>query len=410
MKYLYNTFINIYGMGIKVAAMFNPKAKYWVDGRKGLLKNIKESVDPQDKPIWFHAASLGEFEQGRPVIELMKKMLPNKKILLTFYSPSGYEIRKNYDGVDWVYYLALDTKSNADKFIEYVNPSIAIFIKYEFWANMINALHKNNVNTIVISAIFLERQIFFKSYGAWMREVLHKFSMLFVQDSNSVELLKSIDIHNVIKSGDTRFDRVLNILNENNSLEFIANFKQSKKLLVAGSTWDKDDLLLIKYINEVHDDIKIVIAPHNINGKYNKNLLKKINKRAILYSDINDSDISKYDVLILDTVGILTRVYSYADIAFVGGGLNSGIHNILEPAVFSIPVIIGPKFQKFREAVELNRLNGVIVINNFEDFNLTMKEFNNKKLYSTGKVAFDYIKSSGNTAEIICKYIMNVIS
>lgn len=397
-------------MGIKVAAMFNPKAKYWVDGRKGLLKNIKESVDPQDKPIWFHAASLGEFEQGRPVIELMKKMLPNKKILLTFYSPSGYEIRKNYDGVDWVYYLALDTKSNADKFIEYVNPSIAIFIKYEFWANMINALHKNNVNTIVISAIFLERQIFFKSYGAWMREVLHKFSMLFVQDSNSVELLKSIDIHNVIKSGDTRFDRVLNILNENNSLEFIANFKQSKKLLVAGSTWDKDDLLLIKYINEVHDDIKIVIAPHNINGKYNKNLLKKINKRAILYSDINDSDISKYDVLILDTVGILTRVYSYADIAFVGGGLNSGIHNILEPAVFSIPVIIGPKFQKFREAVELNRLNGVIVINNFEDFNLTMKEFNNKKLYNTGKVAFDYIKSSGNTSEIICKYIMNVIS
>ena len=406
MYFLYNLLISLYGVLIKLVSLYKPKAELLVNGRKNLLKSISENINKEDKPFWFHAASLGEFEQGRPIIEEIRKLYPQKKILLTFYSPSGYEVRKDYDVVDWVYYLPLDTKYNADKFVELVNPSMAIFIKYEFWPNIINALYKAEVSTIVISAIFREDQVFFKSYGGWMRKSLTKFSKIFVQDNNSEKLLNSILVKRVQKSGDTRFDRVMDILKNDNSLDFVNQFKGENKLLVAGSTWPDDDKILLNYINNSNDGIKVIIAPHNISTDYNQKLVKKINKKTILYSEMKNKDLSKYDVFILDTIGMLTKVYSYANIAYVGGGFGKeGIHNILEPAVFSIPVITGPIFHQFKEAVELEQVNGIVVINTKEDFISELSNFQYGEINETGKIAFNYIKENSGAQKIILDYI-----
>lgn len=410
MYFIYNTLINLYGGIIRIVSIFNPKAKLWIDGRKNVLESISENINANDKPIWFHAASLGEFEQGRPIIEEIKRLYPNKKILLTFYSPSGYEVRKNYEGADWIYYLPLDTKYNSDKFIELVNPEIAIFIKYEFWPNIINSLHKSGINTIVISAIFREDQIFFKSFGGWMRKSLVKFSKFFVQDINSVKLLNSIGINQVEKSGDTRFDRVMDILKNDNTVDFIDKFKSGSKLLVAGSTWPDDDKILIDYINSSKENTKVLIAPHNIYNDYNQKLISKINKKCVLFSEMNDKNLEEYDVFILDTVGLLTKVYSYADVAYVGGGFGKeGIHNILEPAVFSTPVITGPIFHQFNEAVELNKISGIKTINTSSEFNSVMKEFENNDLNQIGGIAHKYIKENSGAQELILKYIDSVL-
>ena len=410
MYFLYNILINLYGSILKMASLFNAKAKLLVDGRSNVFKEISEKINKDDKPIWFHAASLGEFEQGRPLIEELKEKHPEKKILLTFYSPSGYEVMKNYDVANWVLYLPLDSAKNAKQFVEIVNPQIAIFIKYEFWPNIINALFKAKINTIVVSAIFREDQVFFKKYGGWMRESLRKFSHLFVQDQNSVKLLNSIGITEVQKSGDTRFDRVLDILKKDDSLDFVEKFKSNKKFLVAGSTWPKDDSILLEYINNVTDNTKVIIAPHNISEVYNHKLISKISNKTILYSEIEGKDLEKYDVLILDTIGLLTKVYKYADIAYVGGGFGKeGIHNILEPAVFSIPVITGPIYGKFKEAVEMKGDNGLLIINNKEDFVKVLEQFHLGKLNKTGINAFNYIKANAGAQDHILNYISQII-
>ena len=410
MYFIYNLLISLYGRIVKLVALFNPKAKLWVDGRKNVLESIAENINSNDKPIWFHAASLGEFEQGRPIIEEVKNKYPNKKILLTFYSPSGYEVRKDYEGADWIYYLPLDTKSKSDKFIELVNPSMAIFIKYEFWPNIINSLYKAKVNTIVISAIFREDQVFFKSYGGWMRKSLSKFSKFFVQDDNSVKLLNSIGITQVDKSGDTRFDRVMDILKNDNTVDFVKEFKGTYNLLVAGSTWPEDDEMLLEYINNTEIETKVLIAPHNISKEYNKKLKERIKVKTVLFSEIEGKNLIDYDVLILDTVGLLTKVYSYADVAYVGGGFGKeGIHNILEPAVFSIPVITGPIFDKFREAVELNELKGMIVSKNTEEFLTYMDRFVFGEKTKAGQIAFNYIKENSGAQEKILEYISDNI-
>ena len=410
MYFIYNLLISLYGAIVKLVSLFNPKAKLWVDGRKNVLQSIAENINPNDKPIWFHAASLGEFEQGRPIIEEVKNKYPNKKILLTFYSPSGYEVRKDYEGADWIYYLPLDTKSKSDEFVELVNPELAVFIKYEFWPNIINSLYKAKVKTIVISAIFREDQVFFKSYGGWMRKSLLKFSKFFVQDENSVKLLNSIGINAVQKSGDTRFDRVMDILKNDNSIDFIKEFKGNSELLVAGSTWPDDDKILIEYINNKQNKTKVVIAPHNISADYNQKLLKKISVEAVLFSEMEGKDLSDYNVLILDTVGLLTKVYSYADIAYVGGGFGKeGIHNVLEPAVFSIPVITGPIFHQFKEAVDLNEIGGMIVVNNSDDFISEMEIFEKGENLGVGTIAFNYIKDNSGAQNKILKYISEII-
>jgi 3-deoxy-D-manno-octulosonic-acid transferase len=410
MYLIYNLLISLYGGVVKLVALFNPKAKLWVDGRKNVLESIAENINPNDKPIWFHAASLGEFEQGRPIIEEVKKKYPNKKILLTFYSPSGYEVRKNYEVANWIYYLPLDTKSKSDKFVELVNPEIAVFIKYEFWPNIINSLHKAKVNTIVISAIFREDQVFFKSYGGWMRKSLSKFSKFFVQDNNSVKLLNSIGITQVEKSGDTRFDRVMDILKNDNTVDFVESFKGDYKLLVAGSTWPDDDKVLLEYINNTEIETKVLIAPHNMSKEYNQKLKERIGVKTILYSEMKDENLIDYDVLILDTVGLLTKVYSYANVAYVGGGFGKeGIHNILEPAVFSIPVITGPTFHKFKEAIELNEIGGMMVVKNSEEFLADMNRFVLGEKTEHGKIAFNYIKENSGAQEKILEYISESI-
>ncbi|MEN8139016.1 MAG: glycosyltransferase N-terminal domain-containing protein [Bacteroidota bacterium] len=406
MNILYNLAISLYGIVIRIVSLFNEKADLWIKGRKGLFDKISREVSPGDKPIWFHAASLGEFEQGRPIIEELRRAFPGKKILLTFYSPSGYEVRKDCEIVDWVYYLPLDTKYNSDKFVELVNPEMAIFIKYEFWPNIINALNTAGVNTIVVSAIFREDQVFFKSYGGWMRKSLLKFSKIFVQDDNSLSLLNSIGVDKVEKSGDTRFDRVMDILKNDNSLDFVEKFKADNSLLVAGSTWPDDDKILVEYINTAKSNTKVIIAPHNISGSYNEKLLNKISKKAVLYSEMSDNNLEDFDVFILDTVGILTKVYSYADIAYVGGGFGKeGVHNVLEPAVFSVPVVTGPIFHQFREAVELSNIGGMITIDNYSEFAATMTDFENGKISNVGKTASKYIEDNSGAQKVILDYI-----
>ncbi|MCK5781426.1 MAG: 3-deoxy-D-manno-octulosonic acid transferase [Flavobacteriales bacterium] len=406
MSFIYNFFISFYGIIVFFVSKFDKKAKLWIDGRKHLCDRLQRDINPNDMPIWFHAASLGEFEQGRPIIEKLRISHPKVKILLTFYSPSGYEVRKNYEGADWTYYLPLDTKSNAQKFVDIVNPSMAIFIKYEFWPNIIEALNRAEVNTIVISAIFREDQIFFRGYGSWMRKSLNKFSKFFVQDDISVQLLNSIGISNVIKSGDTRFDRVMDILENDNSISFVEDFKGANTLLVAGSTWPDDDKMLLEYVNSSSSTCKVLIAPHNISAEYNKKLVSKIAKKTVLFSEMDSRDLSGYDVFILDTVGLLTKVYSYADIAYVGGGFGKdGIHNILEPAVFTIPVITGPIFHQFKEAVELEDLGGMIVVESAEEFILEVNKSEEGERHEVGKIAFDYIKNNSGAQDLVLKYI-----
>ena len=296
------------------------------------------SIKNADQTLWIHCASLGEFEQGRPIIEALHKNMKNYKIILTFYSPSGYEVQKNYQYADVITYLPIDSVSNAKKFLEICHPSMAIFVKYEFWPNMLKELKTQAIPTILVSGIFRKDQIFFKSYGGWMKNALSAFSHFFVQNETSESLLKSIDFTNVTVSGDTRFDRVASILDQDNSLDFLTAFTEGKTVMVSGSTWPVDEKYLTEFINQKeHENVCFIIAPHNIHKKEILKLQNGINKKTVLFSEgIPDQETK---VFIVDTVGLLTKIYSYADFAYVGGGFEKeGVHNVLEPAVFGIPI------------------------------------------------------------------------
>ena len=376
MSFLYTIIITIARLFLQIIALFNKKIKLFIDGRKDTFQKLSSVISSTDKTIWIHCASLGEFEQGRPIIERIKNDYKVHKIILTFFSPSGYEVQKNYNQVDVVCYLPLDTKFNARKFIEMANPEIAIFVKYEFWPNILNELNKRAITTILISGIFRNDQVFFKPFfGSWMRKSLRTFSHFFVQDENSEKLLTSIGIHNVTISGDTRFDRVHEITLQDNSLDFIENFKQNQLVFVAGSTWNEDEELIVEYINNKSSvDEKFIIAPHNINSKEIKELQNSINKKTVLYSEKENQNLKEAQVFIIDTIGILTKIYSYADIAYVGGGFKTGLHNILEPATFGVPIIIGPKYSKFKEAMDLVSEGGCFVVYTKGEFNSQLKE------------------------------------
>ncbi|MGY0407702.1 MAG: 3-deoxy-D-manno-octulosonic acid transferase, partial [Polaribacter sp.] len=342
MKFLYSFAIFLTSLLLPIVAIFNKKIKLFVAGRKETFSKIDKLK--KAKTIWFHAASLGEFEQARPIIEALQKNYKSYKILVTFFSPSGYEIRKNYNLADVICYLPIDSKSNASKFIATVNPKLAVFIKYEFWPNLLNELKKKEIPTILVSGILREKQLFFKRYGKFMRKSLEAFYHFFVQDANSKKLLNSIDFKNVTVAGDTRFDRVSTILEQDNSLDFITDFKNNQYTIVAGSTWKEDEELLVHYINnEASEDEKFIIAPHNIKQESILELQKSIHKKTILYSEkpfngsSRDISLREYQVFIMDTIGILTKIYAVADVAYVGGGLKTGLHNILEPATFGIP-------------------------------------------------------------------------
>tara|TARA_B110000967_G_scaffold209618_1_gene266641 strand:- start:273 stop:1514 length:1242 start_codon:yes stop_codon:yes gene_type:complete len=413
MYFLYNLIVSLARLFLQIIALFNKKIKLFVDGRKETFQKLSNTISNTDKVVWIHCASLGEFEQGRPIIEKIRKTYTNHKIVLTFFSPSGYEVRKNYSEVDVVCYLPLDTKLNARKFIDLVRPEIAIFVKYEFWPNILNELKSRKVTTILVSGIFRIDQVFFKPIGSWMRKSLQTFSHFFVQDENSEKLLNSIGIHNVRVSGDTRFDRVHEIPLQDNTLNFIQEFKQDQLTFVAGSTWEEDEELIVDYINnKASASEKFIIAPHNINSKEIKELQKAINKKTVLFSEKENQNLKDAYVFIIDTIGILTKIYSYADIAYVGGGFETGLHNILEPATFGVPIIIGPKYDKFREAVGLVNEGGCFVVYNKEEFNDQLKELFTDADDRTkkGKITKKFISQNIGATKIVLDYIKSRIN
>ncbi|EDP98147.1 glycosyltransferase N-terminal domain-containing protein [Kordia algicida OT-1] len=389
--------------------MFNTKLGLFVSGRKTVFKTLTDKISTNDKVVWFHTASLGEYEQGLPVLEALKKKYPNHKFVLTFFSPSGFEVKKDSAVADVITYLPLDTKANARKFIKLVHPELVVFVKYEFWPNYLAELKKQQIHTISISTIFRPSQAFFKWYGGWMRKSLHAFHHIFVQDEASQKLLKSIDYTAVTISGDTRFDRVLEILDRDNSLPFIEDFKNDKSCIVMGSSWQDDETIFVPFINAATKDCKFIIAPHNIKSQGIEKLRNIITKSTVLFSEMeHHQDLSQFDVFIIDTIGILTKVYSYATIAYVGGGMgNTGLHNTLEPAVFGIPVVIGKNYSGFKEAEDLVQLGGVLSVTSEAEFNKTMTRLLEDTDFkvATGTINHNYVQANGNVSKIIMEYL-----
>ena len=392
----------------------------FVNGRKSVFQTLESKINFEDKTIWFHAASLGEFEQGLPVIEKLKVLFPKHKIVLTFFSPSGYEVRKNNNVADVTVYLPLDTKSNAKQFLKQVHPDLVFFIKYEFWPNYLHELKNLNSKTYLISGIFRENQAFFKWYGGFYRNALKAFDYFFVQNESSKLLLQKMGFNNVKISGDTRFDRVVAILERDNSLDFIEQFSrdssttlEKSKLIVVGSSWPKDESLLINYINQNNEKVKFIIAPHNINVDQIQELKNAISKKTILFSALvtnRDLHLQDYNVLIIDTIGLLTKIYSYADIAYVGGGFGSpGVHNILEPATFGIPIVIGPNFSHFAEAVALIHQEGCVSIRNQNELNDAFSNLisNEAIRHEKGHICSTFIQMNKGATAIILKHISN---
>ncbi|PZO28743.1 MAG: 3-deoxy-D-manno-octulosonic acid transferase [Flavobacteriaceae bacterium] len=408
MLFLYSIVTQIVQFLLPLFGFFSPKMKLFVNGRKTVFETLEQKINSSDKTIWFHAASLGEFEQGLPVMEKIKAKFPNHKIVVTFFSPSGYEVRKNNTIADATVYLPLDTKSNAEKFLKLVHPEMVFFIKYEFWPNYLNELKKTNVTTYLISGIFRENQAFFKWYGGFYRKALKTFDYFFVQNESSKKLLQSLGFQNVKISGDTRFDRVVAILERDNSLDFIANFKDNKTTIVIGSSWPKDEELLINYINQSSEEIKFIIAPHNIKEEQISNLKSQITKKTVLFSEKNNLDLSNFNVFIIDTIGILTKIYSYADIAYVGGGFgNPGVHNLLEPATFGIPIIVGPNYSHFAEATALVHQEGCISINIQNELNEAFDNLisNEDIRHEKGHICETFVQMNKGATVVILKHL-----
>ena len=411
MIFFYNIAAQMTSILLPFCSLFSKKIKLFVAGRTNTFNEIA-AFQSKGKTVWFHVASLGEFEQARPLIERCKKEYPNDTIALTFFSPSGYEIQKNYQHADLICYLPLDTKKNAQQFIALLNPAIAIFIKYEFWPHYLNELHKTNTKTLLVAGIFRKNQLFFQFYGGFMRKSLQAFHHFFVQDTHSEALLKKINISNTTVAGDTRFDRVAEILNQNNLLDFITNFKDNHYTVVAGSTWKEGEAFLKTYINnEATNDEKFIIAPHQINTAAIKELQTSIVKKSVLYSEKEGKNLAEYQVFIIDTVGLLTKIYAEADVAYVGGGLKTGLHNILEPATFGIPVVIGSRYKKHKEAVDLTTLKGCLSIKNQKEFSFVLKQLKEDFSFrkKTGIINKKYVESHLGATQTVFDYLRKSI-
>jgi 3-deoxy-D-manno-octulosonic-acid transferase len=362
MRLIYSLFVHLYSLAAWLSAMFSPKASKWVSGRKNQFEVLQQKALSSDQWLWFHASSLGEFEQGRPVIEAIKRQFPDYAILLTFFSPSGFEIRKNYEFADCVAYLPADTLAHARKFVDTFRPKAAFFIKYEFWFNYMLALRQNDIPLFFISARFRNKQHFFRSYGFWFRKQLKYVTHFFVQDEASSSLLSSIGITNSTTTGDTRFDRVAMLPATAKPFPDVAHFKGSRKLIIAGSTWPPDEKILSSLIAALPEDWAMILAPHDVGANHISSLSKSLKQTYQLYSVYNQNVSCK--VLVIDSIGILSQVYQYADFVYIGGGFGQSIHNIQEPVTFGCPVIFGPRYQKFSEAVDLIRLGGAFTVNN----------------------------------------------
>jgi 3-deoxy-D-manno-octulosonic-acid transferase len=406
MNFLYNLGIYIFSALANLISPFNSRASLWVKGRRNWEEKITAKIKPGEKVIWMHCASLGEFEQGRPVIEAIKSKTPEFKIVLTFFSPSGYEIRKNYTNADCITYLPADTPRNSIKFIELVRPEYVIFVKYEFWNNYISVLHKNKIPLYLISGIFRPGQHFFKWYGSFFRAMLKKFERIFVQDERSASLLSAIGIENVTLAGDTRFDRVVQIAALSRNIPQLDLFRGNEKLFLAGSSWRQDEEIIAEYINMFPLEMKWVFTPHVID-KPNIDRIEKLFKvKCVRFSEFNEVR-ADARVLIIDNIGMLSSAYRYAFIAAVGGGFGKGIHNILEAACWGIPVIFGPNHEKFREAVDLKNAGGAKSFVNFDEFKAVLKLWlqDTEAYAASAGVAKDYVKENTGATGIIIKEI-----
>lgn len=375
-------------------------------GRKNTFALLEKHLNNTDQTLWFHCASLGEYEQGLPVFSKLRKHYKNHKIVLSFFSPSGYEIRKNSPIADVVIYLPLDTKTNAKRFLNIIHPELTVFVKYDIWPNFLKELKNQQLRAVLISAAFRKNQHYFKFYGTPFREALFAFEHIFTQNQISKSLLHSINYNEVTVSGDTRFDRVSNQLKTDNTLDFIKNFKNNKLCIVAGSTWPEDESLFIEFINnQLSKDIKIIIAPHNIKPSQIKNFQEKLNIGSVLFSEKENHDLTTYQVFIIDTIGILTKIYNYADIAYVGGGMgNTGLHNSLEAAVFGVPIIIGKNHKEFPEAQSMIDHGGLFSISNQNQFNLILNELinDNEKRVICGSKNSNFVdKNKGAVVQIL---------
>lgn len=413
MLFLYNTGIYLYTLFIRIASLKNKKAAAWINGRKGLIPLIESSLDKNKNYTWFHFASLGEFEQGRPVLEQLKSENPELPIVITFFSPSGYEIRKNYALADHVFYLPTDTSANAKEFIRILNPKMAIFTKYEYWYHYFEELHKNNIPLYVISGIFRKEQVFFKWYGGLHRKMLSKVSHFFVQNQNSSDLLYKIGFKNVTVNGDTRFDRVEYNAGHTTEIKIIRDFTDDSKVFIAGSTWPDDEKLLAK-LASTFPEWKFIIAPHEVKPE-RINEITELFPNSIRYSEINSMQsetinnqniISNTQVLIIDNIGLLSSAYQYGDIAYIGGGFGVGIHNTLEAAAFGLPVIFGPNYQRFNEAVELISAGAAFTIKNQEELGKCMETLQTDlKREACGNSALNYVKTHTGATRAILNFI-----
>ncbi|MFP4557197.1 MAG: 3-deoxy-D-manno-octulosonic acid transferase [Bacteroidales bacterium] len=404
MAFIYSIVIKIFYLLILLFSTFNSKAKQWIEGRKNWHSKLKNSINSEDTIAWFHCASLGEFEQGRTLMEAYSNKNPNHKILITFFSPSGYRVRKDYKGADYVFYLPLDTRRNAKRFITIVKPKTAFFIKYEFWFHFLNELKRQDIPTYLVSAIFRPSQIFFKWYGGWNRRMLSCFTRIFLQDSKSKQLLAGIGYTNTTVAGDTRFDRVFATAKSVNEIPLIKEFCGDSTIIVAGSTWPKDEKLLIQYINTTKSPVKLIIAPHEISSQHVNNICSAIEHQVVRYTNPDENELKESKVLVLNTIGMLASAYQYGHIAYVGGGFGAGIHNTLEPATFGIPVIFGPNYKKFKEACELIDTGAGFTIDTMDQLNDTFSILLSSKgiLKEKGDKAREYINQNiGATSRII---------
>ncbi len=407
MKLLYNIGILIFSALANLISPFNSKASLWVKGRRNWESKIREKIKLGDRSVWIHCASLGEFEQGRPLIEALKKERPEIKIVLTFFSPSGFEVRKNYNQADCISYLPADTPGNAEKFIRIINPDFVIFVKYEFWNNYISELYRKNIPLYLISSIFRPGQHFFMWYGSFFRSLLSKFRLIFVQDQRSFDLLSAIGVRNVIVAGDTRFDRVMQLTGSARQIPQIEMFMGNEMMFLAGSSWKPDEEIIVKYLNKYPGKMKWIFAPHEIAKENVDRLCRLFEVSYVKFSEFTE-DKKDARVLIMDNMGMLSSAYKYAYISAVGGGFGKGIHNVLEPACWGIPMLFGPRHEKFMEAVSLKEAGGAKSFTNFTEFEEILNLWlDNDEIYlHAASIAAKYVSDNIGATSIILKEIL----
>lgn len=412
MFFLYRLSIGLYYILVFVASFWNVKAKKWLEGRKNLFSKLGKSLGRENaKWVWFHTASLGEFEQARPVIEVFRKEFPGYQILVTFFSPSGFEVRKNTDLVDLVAYLPLDTPSNARKFVQLVKPMMVFFVKYEFWYFHLMEIQRRRIPSILFSSTFRPGQLFFRWYGGAFKKVLQNYTHIFVQEETSLELLKTKGLQKVSLAGDTRFDRVWSTASQPMEIPLAAAFKKNCKLLAIGSCWEEDLDVLMPVLNNFEGNLKVILAPHEIHHHSLQSIERKLKKSTIRYSQATLQEITGFDVLLIDNIGLLAALYQYADFAFVGGAFRQGLHNILEPAVFGIPVIFGPEIKKYPEALELCRRGGAFTVKNPDELKTIFEKLYEDDNFAlqAGKICKEFIQNQLGGSQVIIKLVKQLL-